>query len=91
MCHWRRARWRVADTQGTPDYLQYYRSIVDEKGPGFDATGWRNPEYQLQRFRVMTEMYDFANKVVLDAGAGLGAERRLFGRVFDAHSPSPLR
>ncbi len=70
MCHWRCARWRVAENPGTPEYLQHYRSIVDEKGAGFDATGWRNPDFQLQRFRVLTEMYDFAGKVVLDAGAG---------------------
>ncbi|MHC4975142.1 MAG: hypothetical protein ACYTF7_00890 [Planctomycetota bacterium] len=60
----------MAEAANTPEYLRHYREIVDEKGPGFDATGWRNPDFQIERFRVFGEMYDFAGKVVLDAGAG---------------------
>jgi hypothetical protein len=70
MCPYRRARWRVAKQEPTPEYLQHYRSIVDEKGAGFDATGWRNQSFQIERFRVFQDMYDFTGKVVLDAGAG---------------------
>ncbi|MFG0257961.1 MAG: hypothetical protein ACF8GE_08685 [Phycisphaerales bacterium JB043] len=62
----------MAERSSTPEYLQHYRSIVDEKGPGFDATGWRNQSFQIERFRVFTEMVDFQSKVVLDAGAGQG-------------------
>lgn len=54
----------------TPEYLEHYRQILRDKGPGFEATGWRNPDFQRERFRVSLEMQDCAGRVVLDAGAG---------------------
>jgi len=55
---------------GTPEYLEHYRQILRDKGPGFEATGWRNPDFQRERFRVSLEMQHCAGRVVLDAGAG---------------------
>jgi SAM-dependent methyltransferase len=54
----------------TPPYLEHYRELVDRVGAAFEATGWRNREFQTERFRVMAEMVDFSGMRVLDAGAG---------------------
>jgi hypothetical protein len=54
----------------TPDYLAHYRGLIDEKGAGFEATGWRNADFQRERFRVFCAMQAFTDRVVLDAGAG---------------------
>lgn len=56
----------------TPAYLRHYRQIVDKEGASFAATGWISPEMQMDRFRVMADMFDFNNRVVLDAGTGRG-------------------
>jgi len=57
-------------TDDTPEYLAHYREILDEKGAGFEATGWRNKDFQRERFRVFCAMQEFTDRVVLDAGAG---------------------
>lgn len=57
---------------GEAYYLTHYRSLIERVGAVFEATGWRSREFQLERFRVMTEMQDFTGRVVVDAGAGRG-------------------
>ena len=60
-----------ADSTGQPPaYLRHYRRIIDTEGAGFEATGWRNEQFQIDRFRVLTEMQDVSGRIVVDAGAG---------------------
>jgi SAM-dependent methyltransferase len=58
----------------TPDkpYLAPYREAVRRHGATFEATLWLSREWQIGRFRVMTEMVDFTGRTILDAGCGLG-------------------
>ncbi|MGI9014630.1 MAG: class I SAM-dependent methyltransferase [Phycisphaerales bacterium] len=53
-------------------YLDPYREAIEQHGSGFDATLWRSREMQQLRFAVMSEMADFADAAILDAGCGSG-------------------
>ncbi len=54
------------------DYLEPYRRAQATHGDSFDVTLWARPETQQRRFAVFTEMVDFADKRVLDAGCSRG-------------------
>ena len=56
----------------TASYLQPYRAAVDRIGPRFEALLWTSPETQLVRFRAITQMFDFRDHAILDAGCGRG-------------------
>lgn len=67
------SRTQGGDSQSmhaVPSYLRHYRRIIDTEGAGFDATGWRNETFQIERFNVLTQMQDLNGRIVLDAGAG---------------------
>ncbi|MEM9884023.1 MAG: hypothetical protein AAF800_14010 [Planctomycetota bacterium] len=53
-------------------YLQPYRDAQRRHGSGFDVTLWARPETQQLRFRLFTQVVDFAGKRVLDAGCSRG-------------------
>jgi predicted TPR repeat methyltransferase len=57
---------------GHGDYLGPYREAVDHFGATFDATLWKNREYQAVRFEVLRQMADLDGVTLLDAGCGLG-------------------
>lgn len=58
--------------QQDPSYLTPYREAVARHGASFEATLWANPEYQIERFRVICAMADVTGRVVVDAGCGRG-------------------
>ena len=53
-------------------YLEPYRRAVDHFGATFDATLWKNREFQAVRFDVLRQMVDLEGRTLLDAGCGLG-------------------
>lgn len=59
-------------SQPCPDYLEPYQQACAAFGPSFEATLWASREWQEARFRVMTELFQFAGQSVVDAGAGQG-------------------
>lgn len=59
-----------AEKAAVAAHLQHYRDLIDDVGPGFEATGWRRKDFQSERFRVFMQMQDFEGRVILDAGAG---------------------
>lgn len=61
-----------SDTPDPASYLTPYRRAVESFGPSFEATLWASREKQIERFRVMCEMFDFTGRTILDAGSGLG-------------------
>lgn len=63
---------REPDPPRATPYLEPYRKAVDAFGASFEATLWASRTWQLQRFRVFAELYDFAGKSIVDAGAGQG-------------------
>jgi SAM-dependent methyltransferase len=55
------------------NYLNPYRDHIREHGGDhFDVTLWASPFSQRKRFLIFTQMQDFKNRVVLDAGCSLG-------------------
>lgn len=54
------------------DYLDPYREAVGHFGATFDATLWKNREYQVVRFEVLRRMVDLDGLTLLDAGCALG-------------------
>ena len=55
-----------------PDYLQPYRDAIAQHGAGFEATLWRNEDYQRRRFAVIAELLGDPLGVVADMGCGRG-------------------
>ncbi len=53
-------------------YLQPYREHIDRHGVSFEATLWANRESQRIRFKTFTEMFDFGQARLLDAGCSRG-------------------
>jgi len=53
-----------------PPYLDPYLKAVREHGPCFEALLWRNPEYQIARFRVLAEAVPLTGRVLADLGCG---------------------
>lgn len=52
--------------------LDPYREALAMHGARFETTLWRSKEAQHTRFAVLTQMIDLTDRVVLDAGCGLG-------------------
>jgi SAM-dependent methyltransferase len=51
--------------------VRYHRTMIDLYGTDSSLSlGWREPEDQLLRFRVLAEIGDFNGRTVLDAGCG---------------------
>ena len=55
-----------------PAYLVPYCDALACHGPTFGATLWKSRRSQRARFKVLTRMIDLRDRVVLDAGCGLG-------------------
>ncbi len=53
-------------------YLDPYRESFREHGSNFGVTLWASPFSQRKRFLVFSQMLDFTNRTVLDAGCSLG-------------------
>ncbi|TVQ59270.1 MAG: methyltransferase domain-containing protein [Phycisphaerales bacterium] len=51
-------------------YLAPYRDALERHGPTFEATLWRNEDFQRARFAVLCETIDLTGRIVLDAGCG---------------------
>lgn len=62
----------MPNTEGDPAYLEPYRNAVRTHGASFEATLWHSREKQLERFAVIAETTDCTDRVILDAGCGLG-------------------
>ena len=56
----------------TPAYLSPYEEAARSFGASFEATLWSSKDKQLKRFQVMAQMLDLENRVIVDAGCGLG-------------------
>jgi hypothetical protein len=54
-----------------PEYLTPYINATAKSEGGFDSLLWASPLTQRARFGAITQMYDFHDKIVLDAGCGL--------------------
>lgn len=53
-------------------YLQPYRESARRHGTDFEVTMWADEESQYLRFEIFTQMYAFAGRRILDAGANRG-------------------
>ncbi|MEM9064443.1 MAG: class I SAM-dependent methyltransferase [Planctomycetota bacterium] len=53
-----------------PDYLKPYQDALREHGPGFEATLWRNEEYQAKRFAVIADLLGDPLGQIADMGCG---------------------
>ena len=54
----------------SPDYLKPYQDALKEHGPTFEATLWRNADYQLKRFAVIADLLGDPLGVIADMGCG---------------------
>jgi len=54
------------------EYLEPYKAAAREFGPTFEATLWLSREKQRRRFEVIAGMVGLEDRIVVDAGCGLG-------------------
>ncbi|MEM6392942.1 MAG: class I SAM-dependent methyltransferase [Planctomycetota bacterium] len=59
-------------TPAPTPYLDPYRHANARHGTALGVTLWAGRESQVKRFRVFTELYDFTDKRLLDAGCSRG-------------------
>lgn len=52
--------------------MNYYEAKLREHGNSVQALGWGSAESQLLRFKVLSEIADLRDQVVLDYGCGFG-------------------
>lgn len=53
-------------------YLAPYEHAARVFGPSFEATLWASKEKQVTRFEVLAQMIECTDRVIVDAGCGMG-------------------
>ncbi|WDF53802.1 class I SAM-dependent methyltransferase [Mucilaginibacter sp. KACC 22063] len=63
----------MSSVKDTASIFRYHRDMIEKHGTGNTSTlGWKAPENQKDRFKILATVADLNNHSVLDAGCGHG-------------------
>jgi uncharacterized protein (DUF1330 family) len=60
----------VPETNPIPEYLAPYEEAVERYGASFESLLWHSEEFQGERFRIICEVAQVAERVIADLGCG---------------------
>jgi len=67
----------------TAAIFRFHQYLADEHGKGSNAAlGWKSPEAQLARFKILSGLGDMSDCSVMDVGCGYGDLRNYLAEIY---------